>query len=82
MNNKFNAANMNELIGIVSRKIGVPPEQLRAELESGNFDSAINSMKPNDAAVFNQMISNPQMLEKFMSTPQATALYKKLTEGK
>ena len=79
MNQSFNHANMNELIGIVSKKLGISPETLKNELESGKFDSAIKGMKPADAAVFNQMLNNPAMLEKFMSTPQAAALYKKLS---
>lgn len=80
--NGINNANMNELIGIVSRKLGVPPEQLKSELESGKFNSALNSMKPADAAMFNKIVSDPKALEKFMSTPQAMALYKKLSGGK
>lgn len=80
--NGLNDANMEQLIGIVSKKLGVPPEQLKSELESGKFNSALNSMKPADAAVFNKLISDPKALERFMSTPQAMALYKKLGGGK
>lgn len=80
--NGINNANMNELIGIVSRKLGVPPDRLKSELESGKFSSALNSMKPADAAMFNKLINDPKALEKFMSTPQAMALYKKLSGGK
>ena len=73
--------NMNQLLQIISKKIGVPADQLKSELESGKYDSALKGMKPQDAAMFNQMISNPQMLDKFMNTPQAMALYKKLNQG-
>ena len=78
----FNNANMNELLNVVSKKIGVPPQQLKAQLESGKFDSALKGMKQSDAAMFNQIVSNPQMLDQFMSPPQAQALYKKLNGGK
>ncbi|MCD7730640.1 MAG: hypothetical protein LUI05_03985 [Oscillospiraceae bacterium] len=77
--NDFNKANMNELINIVGKKLGVSPEQLKAELESGKFDSALKNMKPADEAKFNTILNNPKMLEQFMSTPQAKALYQKLT---
>lgn len=73
---------LNKLLGIVSSKLGVPAESLKRDLEQGKFDAALNNMKPNEAATFNKMVSNPQMLEKFMSTPQAQALYAKLTGGK
>lgn len=79
---EINPTKMNELLAVVSRKLGVPQEQLKRELEAGRFDSALNSMKPSDAATFNQILNNPQMLEKFMNTPQAMALYKKLTGQK
>ncbi len=77
-----NPKQMEQLLGIVSKKLGVSAESLKAELEQGKFDSALKNMKPNDAVTFNKMISNPKMLEQFMSTPQAQALYNKLTNGK
>ena len=40
------------------------------------------NMKPADEAMFNRIISNPTVLEQFMSSPQAKALYNKLTGGK
>ncbi|MBQ8079934.1 MAG: hypothetical protein IJ236_08275 [Oscillospiraceae bacterium] len=70
------------LLQAVSRKLGVPPEQLRADLKAGKFDSAIRGMKPDEAAKFQQAVNNPQIVEKLMSTPQAKALYEKLTGGK
>ncbi len=73
---------MNSLLQAVSQKLGVPPEQLRRELEAGKFDSAMQQMSAADAAKLNQAVRNPQMVEKLMSTPQAKALYEKLTGGK
>lgn len=71
---------MEQLLKVVSSKLGVSPESLRKDLESGKFDSALKNMKPAEAATFNKMISNPKLLEQFMSTPQAQALYNKLTK--
>ena len=77
-----NPKQMEQLLGIVSAKLGVSSESLKKDLEQGKFDSALKNMKPADAATFNKMVSNPKMLEQFMSTPQAQALYNKLTGGK
>lgn len=74
--------NLNGLLQAVSRKLGVPPEQLRQELEAGKFDSALKNMSPAEASKFQQAVKNPQMIDKIMSTPQAKALYQKLTGGK
>ncbi len=75
-------AKMEGLLQTVSRKLGIPPEQLRSDLESGKFDRAIAGMQPAEAAKFRQAVQNPQLVEKLMSTPQAKALYEKLTGGK
>ena len=79
-NLNVNPKHMDQLLKVVSSKLGVSPESLRKDLENGKFDSALKNMKPAEAATFNQMINNPKLLEKFMSTPQAQALYNKLTK--
>ncbi len=74
--------NLNGLLQVVSQKLGMSPEQLRKELESGKFDRALQNMSGADAQKFQQAIRNPQLVEKLMSAPQAKALYQKLTGGK
>lgn len=78
----MNPKQMEQLLSIVSSKLGVSSESLKNDLEHGKFDSALKNMKPAEAATFNKMVSNPKMLEQFMTTPQAQALYNKLTGGK
>ena len=82
MNNNFDTKKLTGLLNAVSRKIGVPPEQLRSEIEAGKFDSALAAMNKNEAARFQQAVNNPGIVEKMMSTPQAKALYEKLSGGK
>ena len=68
---------LESLLQAVSQKLGMPPE-----LAAGKFDAAMKSMNQAEAAKFSQALQNPQMVERLMSTPQAQALYKKLTGGK
>lgn len=82
MNDNIDKNQLQGLLNTVSKKIGVPPEQLRKELEEGKFDSALSAMNRQEAAKFQQAVKNPQLIEKLMSTPQAKALYNKLTGGK
>lgn len=77
-----NPQNVDALIKAVSTKLNIPPEQLKKELEAGKFDKAMQNMKPEETAKFNQVLKNPKMLEKLMSAPQAQALYKKLSGEK
>lgn len=81
-NSQFSSQNLNGLLQVVGKKLGMTPEQLRHELESGKFDSALQNMSGADAQKFQQAIKNPQIVEKLMSAPQAKALYEKLTGGK
>ncbi len=76
-----NPENLDRLLKTVGSKLNMPPERLKRELMQGKFDSAIKNMKPDEARKFNAVLSNPQMLEKLMSAPQAQALYQKLTGG-
>ncbi len=78
-NNNIDLKKADGLLRAVSKKIGVPPEQLRSELEAGKFDSALSAMNGNDAAKLKQAVNNPALVERMMSTPQAKALYKKLS---
>ncbi|MBR3422153.1 MAG: hypothetical protein IKG98_08835 [Ruminococcus sp.] len=79
---KIDPDKLSGLLNVVSKKIGVPADTLRSELEAGKFDSALSAMSGSDAAKFRQAVNNPQLVEKMMSTPQAKALYKKLSGGK
>ncbi|MBQ3138116.1 MAG: hypothetical protein IJB68_01210 [Ruminococcus sp.] len=82
MSNNIDKNQLQGLLNTVSKKIGVAPEQLRKELEEGKFDSALSAMNQQEAAKFQQAVKNPALIEKLMSTPQAKALYNKLTGGK
>lgn len=78
----INQNNLGQLMDVVSKKLGVPSDTLKKEFEQGKFDSALKNMKPGEAQMFNQVLNNPQMVEKLMSSPQAQSLYKKLSGGK
>ncbi|WP_295074972.1 hypothetical protein [Ruminococcus sp.] len=82
MKQEIDKSKINGLLSVISKKIGVPPEKLKTELEEGKFDSALNAMNKNDAARFQQAVNNPKIVEKMMSSPQAKALYEKLSGGK
>lgn len=78
----IDSSKADELLKVAGKKLGVPPEELKKQLESGKFDAALKNMSKSDAAKFNQVMKNPKLIEKLISAPQAQALYKKLTGGK
>lgn len=75
----MNNSNMDSLIKVVSAKLGMSSEQLKKELSEGKFDNAMKNMSPSDAMKFNMAMKNPQMINQMLSTPEAKALYNKLT---
>ncbi len=72
---------LNNLLGIVSSKLGTSPQQLKSQLEQGKFDNALSGMSQNDTNQLMNALSNPQMANKILSSPQAQAIIKKLNES-
>jgi hypothetical protein len=70
------------LLNTLSKKLNVPPEVLKKQLEEGKFDAALNNMGKAETDKFNMIMKNPKLMEKFISTPQAQALYRKITGEK
>lgn len=70
------------LLNTLSKKLNIPPETLKKQLEEGKFDAALNNMGKAESEKFNMILKNPKLMEKFISTPQAQALYKKITGEK
>ncbi len=70
------------LLGVLSKKLNVPAETLKQQFEEGKFDAALNNMGKAEQKKFNTVVNDPKLMEKFISTPQAQALYKKLTGEK
>ena len=64
---KLPPSKMDGLLEMVGKKLGVSPEQLRLDLESGKLEQAMQNLPKKEAA-------NVQL----MNTPQAKALYEKL----
>lgn len=76
-----NSPQLQSMLEVVGKKLGMSPETLRQELEAGKFDKALAGMNRQDAAKFQQVLANPQKLNQMMNSRQAKALYEKLTRG-
>lgn len=76
----LNPKQVDQLLQAASKKLGVPPEQLKSELESGKYDKVLKNMSQKDSAILQKVMQNPKMVEKLISSPQAKALYQKLSE--
>ncbi|MBQ8687134.1 MAG: hypothetical protein IJ512_01140 [Ruminococcus sp.] len=77
-----NPQQLDGLLKTVGQKLGVSPSDLRHALESGKLDAAVKNMRPEDAKKMQSVLQNPGQMKKIMQSPQAKALYEKLTGKK
>jgi hypothetical protein len=70
--------NMDQLLGILAQKTGVPKADLQSDFETGKFDNAIKGMNPAQRQMFNAVMSNPNLIKNMMSSKQAQDLLSKI----
>lgn len=68
---------MDDIIKQAGMKAGVNPETLKNNIDNGKLDNLVSKMRPQDAAKFKQAMSNPQMAQQLLNTPQAQMLIKR-----
>lgn len=76
---QMNPQQVEQLLQAASKKLGVPPQTLRTELESGKYDRVLQNLSQKDSAMLQKVMQNPKLMEKLVSSPQAKALYQKLS---
>ena len=79
---KIDPKKADKLLNEVSKKLNIPAETLKKQLEEGKFDAALDNMGKAESQKFKMVLNNPKLMEKIISTPQAQALYKKITGEK
>lgn len=75
---KLPPSKMDGLLEMVGKKLGVSPEQLRSNLESGKLEQAMQNLPKKEAANVQNLLKDKKKVEQLMNTPQAKALYEKL----
>lgn len=73
-------SNMEKMIELASKKLGVPSEVLKRSLEKGNVDDMLSSMRKEDADKLKTIMQNPSVKEKMLNSPDAEKIMKKLQE--
>ena len=75
---KLPPSKMDGLLEMVGKKLGVSPEQLRSDLESGKLEQAMQNLPKKRGSECTEPVERPEKVEQLMNTPQAKALYEKL----
>lgn len=81
-NNNNSSKAMQELLKAASKQLGTTPDALKSQFSQGNYQSAMSSMSKEDAAKLQAALSDKQMCQRVLNSPQAQAIYKKLSGGK
>ncbi len=76
---KMDPKQVDALIQAASQKLGIPPAQLKRELASGKYDQVLKNMDQKESAMLQKVLKNPKLVEKLISSPQAQALYRKIS---
>ncbi|MEG0691591.1 MAG: hypothetical protein RR444_00740 [Oscillospiraceae bacterium] len=71
-----NNDSINDLLKQAGDKIGTDPGKLKQTIDSGKLDDLVKKMNPRDAQKFQEILSNPQLAQQMLNTPQAQMLIK------
>lgn len=71
-------ASMEKMIGLVSTKLGIPQEKLKASLEKGNIEDMLSDMKKEDAEKLKSVMNSSASREKLLNSPEAEQIMKKM----
>ena len=74
----MNNSEINNLLNGLSQRLNTSPEALKKNLEKGNLNSVLSKMNSNQAKKVQEILDNPKQSEKFLNSPQAQAIIKKL----
>lgn len=72
MDNKqgFPDQKMNVLINLVSKKMGMQPDVLRAKLEDGSFDNMLKGLSEADTKKLSGIAEDPNKLDALLRDPK------------
>lgn len=73
-------ANIEKMIELVSKKLGIPQEKLKASLEKGNIDDMLSDMRGEDAEKLKSVMNSASSKEKLLNSPEALQIMKKMRE--
>ncbi len=89
MNKKFDMngkqidkSQLNSMIDSAAGNLGGNADALKNALNNGSLDDVLKSLKPEDAAKVQAVMSDKGMAQKILSSPQALQMISKFFEGK
>ncbi len=84
MNQDFNLSQnqLDSLVKLAGKKMGIDPNDLKQQMESGQMDGILNNLNSNQKAQMQNLMNNPKAIQQLMENPKLQALIKNLTGNK
>lgn len=70
------------LLRLAGQRLGRDPQALKSQLESGQLDSLIKGLAPQQQQKLAALLSNRQALGQLLENPQIRQMISQLTKGK
>lgn len=78
----MNNNNMDNLLKLLSSRMGVSPDKLQQSAQNNNLADLLKSMDKTQAEKLQQILNDKDKTNKLLNSPQAQALIKKLSGDK
>lgn len=69
---------IDSMIAQLSKRLGTPESSIRSALQSGSYDRLLDKMDARQTEKLQGILSDEDKAKKFLSTPQAQAIIRKL----
>lgn len=76
MAGKNNKNNMNEILGELSGKLNISPDQVKNAAKGGDIKNLLKNADSAQAKQIESILSDPEKTKKLLESPQAQALLK------
>lgn len=78
---KLSQTQFENLLNSMAKQLNCSPEMLRSQLQNGNFNGIASSVGA-DANQLQQLLKNPQQLQKTLNSPEMKELLRRISSGK
>lgn len=73
---------ISKLLGIAGDKLGMQPDQIKNQIESGNLSELTNKLTPEQSQQMSQLLNDPAAVQKLLSNPQVAGFIQTFMKGK
>ena len=70
---------LDDLLEVAGKKLGKDPQALKEQLQSGNLNSVLSGLSPQQSQQVSNLLNDKQALSQFMENPQIKQIIAKMS---